>query len=595
MKKKEQPLIRLWKYARGFRGRIIGASIISILNKIFDLAPPALIGAAVDVVVQQENSLIARLGFPDPRTQLLVLAVLTLVIWGFESLFQYYYAVMWRNLAQSLQHQLRVDTYGHVQALELAYFEDQTTGGLMSILNNDINQLERFLDVGANDILQVTTTVLVIGGIFIAVAPSVAWMALLPMPFIVWGSIRFQDKLAPRYTKVREMVGFLNGQLSINLNGMATIKSFTSEEYEINRIKSLSDRYQDHNKDAIRLSSAFVPLIRMVIVTGFIAITIFGGRLALEGALDVGLYSMLVFITQRLLWPLTRLGDTLDLYQRAMASVNRIFYLLDTDRTIQSGKQSLPIRDVSGEIRFENVSFEYESSEGGSVLRDLSLVIGEGQTIGIVGQTGAGKSTLVKLLLRFYELEKGIITLDGIDLRDIKLEELRKAIGFVSQDVFLFHGTVRENISYGTFTAAEEDIFQAAQAAGAHEFIVSLPQGYDTIVGERGQKLSGGERQRISLARAVLKNPPVLILDEATSSVDNETEALIQRSLERITRDRTTLVIAHRLSTIVLADQIFVLDHGRLSEQGTHTELIQLKGIYAGLWSVQTGALPWTT
>jgi len=595
MKKKEQPLIRLWKYARGFRGRIIGASIISILNKIFDLAPPALIGAAVDVVVQQENSLIARLGFPDPRTQLLVLAVLTLVIWGFESLFQYYYAVMWRNLAQSLQHQLRVDTYGHVQALELAYFEDQTTGGLMSILNNDINQLERFLDVGANDILQVTTTVLVIGGIFIAVAPSVAWMALLPMPFIVWGSIRFQDKLAPRYAKVREMVGFLNGQLSINLNGMATIKSFTSEEYEINRIKSLSDRYQDHNKDAIRLSSAFVPLIRMVIVTGFIAITIFGGRLALEGALDVGLYSMLVFITQRLLWPLTRLGDTLDLYQRAMASVNRIFYLLDTDRTIQSGKQSLPIRDVSGEIRFENVSFEYESSEGGSVLRDLSLVIGEGQTIGIVGQTGAGKSTLVKLLLRFYELEKGIITLDGIDLRDIKLEELRKAIGFVSQDVFLFHGTVRENISYGTFTAAEEDIFQAAQAAGAHEFIVSLPQGYDTIVGERGQKLSGGERQRISLARAVLKNPPVLILDEATSSVDNETEALIQRSLERITRDRTTLVIAHRLSTIVLADQIFVLDHGRLSEQGTHTELIQLKGIYAGLWSVQTGALPWTT
>ena len=595
MKKKEQPLIRLWKYARGFRGRIIGASIISILNKIFDLAPPALIGAAVDVVVQQENSLIARLGFPDPRTQLLVLAVLTLVIWGFESLFQYYYAVMGINFAQSLKNKFRFYTYGLVLALVVDFFEDKTTGGLMSILNNDINQLERFLDVGANDILQVTTTVLVIGGIFIAVAPSVAWMALLPMPFIVWGSIRFQDKLAPRYAKVREMVGFLNGQLSINLNGMATIKSFTSEEYEINRIKSLSDRYQDHNKDAIRLSSAFVPLIRMVIVTGFIAITIFGGRLALEGALDVGLYSMLVFITQRLLWPLTRLGDTLDLYQRAMASVNRIFYLLDTDRTIQSGKQSLPIRDVSGEIRFENVSFEYESSEGGSVLRDLSLVIGEGQTIGIVGQTGAGKSTLVKLLLRFYELEKGIITLDGIDLRDIKLEELRKAIGFVSQDVFLFHGTVRENISYGTFTAAEEDIFQAAQAAGAHEFIVSLPQGYDTIVGERGQKLSGGERQRISLARAVLKNPPVLILDEATSSVDNETEALIQRSLERITRDRTTLVIAHRLSTIVLADQIFVLDHGRLSEQGTHTELIQLKGIYAGLWSVQTGALPWTT
>jgi ATP-binding cassette subfamily B protein len=498
---------------------------------------------------------------------------------------------MWRNIAQSIQHQLRTDAYGHVQDLELAYYEGQTSGGLMSVLNNDINQLERFLDVGANDILQVTTTVIVIGGIFIVVAPSVSWMALLPMPFIIWGSIRFQGYLAPRYARVREMVGFLNSQLSINLNGMATIKSFTAEAFERDRIMGLSDRYRYYNRDAIRLSSAFVPLIRMVIVTGFIAITIFGGRLALDGALDVGLYSMLVFITQRLLWPLTRLGDTLDLYQRAMASVKRIFSLLDTDRTIKSGSQSLPIGDVSGEIRFENVSFEYESGEGMSVLRNLSLTVREGQTIGIVGQTGAGKSTLVKLLLRFYDLEDGKITLDGVDLREIKLEDLRKAIGFVSQDVFLFHGTVRENISYGTFRAAEEEIIRAAKIAGAHDFILSLPQGYDTVVGERGQKLSGGERQRISLARAILKNPPVLVLDEATSSVDNETEALIQRSLEQITRDRTTLVIAHRLSTIVGADQIFVLDHGRLSEQGTHKELIQKKGIYAGLWAVQTGMI----
>lgn len=591
MEKKKQPISRLWKYTRELRLKIIAASILSVLNKIFDLAPPALIGAAVDVVVKQEESLIARLGYPDPRTQLLVLAGLTLIIWALESLFQYTYGVMWRNLSQSIQHQLRVDAYGHVQSMELSYFEDQTTGGLMSVLNNDINQLERFLDVGANDILQVTTTVLVIGGVFIAVAPSVAWMALLPMPFIVWGSIRFQNQLAPRYARVRESVGFLNGQLSINLNGMATIKSFTAEKYETGRIELLSDHYREYNRDAIRLSTAFVPLIRMVIVTGFIAITIFGGRLALVGSLDVGLYSTMVFITQRLLWPLTRLGDTLDLLQRAMASINRIFDILDTDRRITPGLSSLPIEDVAGEIQFTNVSFEYESGEGQSVLRDLSLNVGQGQTVGIVGPTGAGKSTLVKLLLRFYDLQQGQITLDGKNLRELSLGDLRKAMGFVSQDVFLFHGTVLENVTYGSFDAAEEEIIQAAKIAEAHEFITALPQGYDTVVGERGQKLSGGQRQRISLARAVLKNPPVLILDEATSSVDNETEALIQRSLERITRDRTTLVIAHRLSTIVHADRIFVLDQGELSEQGTHSELLGMNGVYAALWAVQTGAV----
>ncbi len=590
MEKNKQPISRLWKYTRELRIKIIAASIVSVLNKIFDLAPPALIGAAVDVIVKQEESLIARLGFPDPRTQLLVLAVLTLIIWALESLFQYTYGVMWRNLAQSIQHQLRVDAYGHVQSLELSYFEDQTTGGLMAVLNNDINQLERFLDVGANDLLQVTTTVLVIGGVFIAVAPSVAWMALLPMPFIIWGSIRFQKQLAPRYARVRESVGFLNGQLSINLNGMATIKSFTAEQYETGRIERLSDQYREYNRDAIRLSTAFVPLIRMVIVTGFIAITIFGGRLALLGSLEVGLYSTMVFITQRLLWPLTRLGDTLDLLQRAMASINRIFDILDTDRRITPGLNSLPIEDVAGEIQFANVSFEYESGEGQAVLRDLSLKVGEGQTVGIVGPTGAGKSTLVKLLLRFYDLQQGQITLDGKNLRDLSLGDLRKAMGFVSQDVFLFHGSVRENITYGSFDATKEEIIQAAKIAEAHEFITALPQGYDTVVGERGQKLSGGQRQRISLARAVLKNPPVLILDEATSSVDNETEALIQRSLGRITRDRTTLVIAHRLSTIVHADRIFVLDHGELSEQGTHSELLSMNGVYAALWSVQTGA-----
>ena len=581
------PLFRLISYSRRHRRRVIVASLFSVLNKIFDIAPPALIGAAVDIVVQQNDSFIARLGVSDPADQLIVLAGLTLIIWILESVFEYVHRVLWRNLAQLIEHDLRIDAYAHVQELELAYYEDRSTGGLMSILNDDINQLERFLDVGANDLIQVSTTVIVIGGIFIAVAPSVAWMALLPMPLVIYGSVWFQRKLAPRYTAVREQVGILNSQLSNNLSGIATIKSFTSERHEVERMRAESDIYRQRNKDAIALSSAFSPLIRMVIVAGFIAIMVFGGRLALDGTLNIGAYSVLVFMTQRLLWPLTRLGETFDLYQRAMASTTRILDLLDVEPQIVDGPRRVPVESVRGEVTFEDVHFNY--GNGQHVVRGLSLHIPAGDTAAIVGATGAGKSTVIKLLLRFYDIQRGRVLLDDRDIREFNLRDLRGAIGLVSQDVFLFHGTVRENIAYGTFDATDEQIVAAAKIAEAHDFIMDLPQGYDTIVGERGQKLSGGQRQRISIARAVLKDPPVLILDEATSSVDNETEAAIQRSMERITVGRTTIVIAHRLSTVRNADRIFVLENGILREQGRHEDLLRDNGIYATLWRVQTG------
>jgi ATP-binding cassette subfamily B protein len=585
------PLARLLEYSRRHRRTYILASVYSILNKLFDLAPPALIGAAVDVVVQGQDSVIARFGFPQVTTQLWILAGLTIIIWSCESLFQYAHAVTWRNLAQTLQHELRLDAYSQVQELELAYFEDRSTGRLMSILNNDINQLERFLDSGANDIWQVTVTVLVIGTTFVVLTPSVAWMALLPMPLVFLGSLRFQRRLAPRYADVREQVGILNGQLGNNLSGIATIKSFTAEAHESERIRRLSHAYGESNRRAISLSSAFVPLIRMIIATGFLSILVFGGQLAYRGELNVGAYSVLVFMTQRLLWPLTRLGETLDLYQRAMASTTRILDLLDTEPKITDGVVDLPVVDVRGEVCFEDVSFEYadDTEKRRPVIRDLSLHVPVGETAAIVGATGAGKSTVVKLLLRFYDVQSGRICLDGRDIRDLRLADLRGAIGFVSQDVFLFHGTVRENITYGSFDASMDQIITAAKIAEAHDFIMELPDGYDTIVGERGQKLSGGQRQRLSIARAVLKDPPVLILDEATSSVDNETEAAIQRSMERIIVGRTTIVIAHRLSTVLQADRIFVLECGRLREQGRHAELLAAGGIYASLWQVQTG------
>ncbi len=584
--KQRSGLRRLLDYARPHRSEITTATSFSILNKIFDLAPPLLIGAAVDTVVQGKDSLVAGFGFPAVEQQLTVLAVLTLIIWGAESLFEYLYAVRWRSLAQTIEHELRQDGYRHLQRLDLAFFEDRSTGGLMSILNDDVNQLERFLDGGANDLLQVGTTVIVIGGIFFALAPEVAVYSFLPMPFVLWGSFVFQKRLAPRYAEVRERVGDLNGLLSNNLSGIATIKSYTAESYEAERVGAESQNYRESNEKAIRLSSAFSPLIRMVIVMGFVLTLLIGGRAVLAGSLAVGAYSVMIFMTQRLLWPLTRLGQTVDLYQRAMASTHRILDLLETPIHVWSGTRFLR-KPVRGEVRFENVSFAY--SNGVRVLHDVDLEVQAGHTVALVGATGSGKSTIVKLLLRFYEASAGSIQVDGTDLRELKLDDLRHAIGLVSQDVFLFHGTVRENIAYGTFDASESEIIAAAKSAEAHEFIMALPQGYDTVVGERGQKLSGGQRQRISIARAVLKDPPILVLDEATSSVDNETEAAIQRSMERISKDRTTIVIAHRLSTIRHAHRTYVLENGRVAEVGTHDELVRLDGIYAALWGVQTG------
>lgn len=581
------PLTRLFKYGRVYRSQVWSAATCSVLNKIFDLAPPVLIGAAVDIVVKRQDSLIAALGITDVFQQLLALSLISAIIWGLESVFEYAYARLWRNLAQTMQHDLRLDAYQHLQNLELAYFEDRSTGELMSILNDDINQLERFLDGGANDILQVITTVVIISSAFFILAPTVGWMAMLPIPLIIWGAIAFQKKLAPYYMTVREKVSFLNGRLANNLSGMVTIKSFTAEEFEAQQVRTDSDAYRQSNSRAIAFSAAFIPLIRILILLAFMAIMLFGGMEVMADRLEVGTYSVLVFLTQRLLWPLTRLGDTLDQYQRAMASIQRVMVLLDTPIQIHPGHLNLPVPQVKGEVQFKDVSFEYYPDL--PIIHNVSLTIPAGETIAIVGSTGSGKSTLVKLLLRFYEAHTGDITLDGIGIETLQLKDLRQAIGLVSQDVFLFHGTVYENIAYGQPQIDQAQVEKAAKNAEAHEFISQLPEGYHTIVGERGQKLSGGQRQRLAIARTLLKDPPILILDEATSAVDNETEAAIQRSLDRITVDRTTIAIAHRLSTIRHADCIYVMEQGRIVEQGKHEQLLAHDGIYAQLWRVQTG------
>ncbi len=585
--KPNHPLSRLLRYGDKYRAIIWQAVICSILNKLFDLAPPAIIGAAVDVVVQKQDSIVARFGITDIFAQLVVLSLLSAIVWGLESVFEYAYTRLWRNLAQDVQHDIRLDAYSHVQDLDLAYFEENSTGALLSILNDDINQLERFLDVGANEIIQVLTTALVIGASFFILTPDIAWMAIVPIPLIIWGSVAFQKWLAPRYAEVREKVSLLNSRLSNNLSGITTIKSFTTETYEIDRFRQDSNAYRKSNQKAIRLSAAFIPLIRLIILAGFTAILLYGGLQAASGTLAVGTYSVLVFLTQRLLWPLTRLGQTFDLYQRAMASITRVMDLLDTPIAIHSGDIALSPSTTRGEVSINNITFAYNQRQ--PVIENLSLHIRAGETIAIVGATGSGKSTLVKLLLRLYEIRSGNITVDGKNIKDIVLWDLRRAIGLVSQDVFLFHGTVRENISYGSPDASTNQIIEAAKIAEADQFIRELPQSYDTVVGERGQKLSGGQKQRIAIARAILKDPPILILDEATSAVDNETEAAIARSLEKITQNRTTIAIAHRLSTIRHSDCIYVMEYGQLIEQGTHEELLAKDGVYTNLWRVQTG------
>lgn len=590
------PLRDLWRHAARQRPKVVFATAMSLANKVFDVLPELLIGVAVDVVVNEGDSLLNRItGVEDRFGQLLILAGVTVVIWLAESASEYVAHVTWRNLAQSLEHDVRMEAYRHVQSLEMAYFEDTTSGGMMTVLNDDVNQLERFLDVGADDIIQSIANVVLVGIVFAVISPTLMVLAFLPIPIIVIGSLRFQKRLVPRYDAVRAVATDIGDTLSNSLGGVATVKAFNGEEREVARLDTESRRYQQVNGEAIRLSTAFIPLIRIAILAGFVTTLVVGGKAALDGTIAVGSYSVLVFMTQRLLWPLTELGTILDLYQRAMASCRRIFGLLDLEPSVQPGTNELSL-PVSGDVRFDDVTFSYHRSpDSGSgdaertVLDGFSLHVPAGETHAVVGSTGSGKSTVLKLLLRLYEPDSGTITLDGADVRDLTFASLRGATGLVPQDVFLFHGTVRENIAYGRPDASFDDVRRAAELAEADGFIRAMPHGYDSLVGERGQKLSGGQRQRITIARAILRDPAVLLLDEATSAIDNETEAAIQESLARVAVGRTTVVIAHRLSTIRHAHRIHVMEAGRIVEAGSHDELVAAGGLYAALWRVQTG------
>lgn len=578
------PLLKLFRYSGKYRKDIIIASLYSLLNKSFDILPEVLIGVAVDVIVKRQDSLLAKIGIHDVKWQIVILGLFTGLTWVLESLFQYLYSLKWCYLAQHLQHDMRLDAYSHVQKLELEYFENQATGNLMAILNDDINQLERFINDGINQILQIISSTIIISIIFFMISAEVAVLSFLPMPLIVIGVFYFRKKLAPRYLSVRNSAGELNSKLNTNLSGLPIIKAFVTEIHELSQITKLSQKYADANKKAIIMSAAVTPVIRMAVMLGFLGALIYGGLLTIDGKIEVASYSILIFLSQRLLWPLTYLAQVTDMYQRSMAAINRVMGLLNAPIHIVSGANQLML-PCRGEIEFNKVDFAYHERD--KLFSDLSFNVKSGETVAFVGSTGSGKSTIVKLLLRFYSYNSGKILIDNQEITSLQLAELRQQIGLVSQDTFLIDGTIADNIAYGTFEAKQEEIIRVAKLAEADGFISQLPEGYNTLVGERGQKLSGGQRQRIALARAIIKNPAILILDEATSALDNQTEDLIQKAMEHVAKDRTTIVIAHRLSTIVNADKIHVLEHGRIIESGTHDELIGLSGHYANLWNLQ--------
>jgi ATP-binding cassette subfamily B protein len=507
---------------------------------------------------------------------------------------------MWNSFSQHFQHSVRVDTYDQMQRRETEFFDNKQTGEVMSILNNDVNQLESFLTGDLNSIITIVVRVGGMGVIMLLMNWQLALIPVLAIPILGYLSHKFREIVQPKYRRVRSSIGQLNSRLENNVGGIQTVKAYTTEPFETERVEEASEEYLEAQWDAIITRITFFPALSITTQVSYVLVFFVGGwwvirgqppHPALSGTMTAGTLVLFLSYTRRFSWPMRRVGRILNNYQAAEAAGERVTGLLDLEPRVADRSDAADLGDVEGRVEFADVSFSYTDEDGQSeeVLRDVNFDVEPGDYVGLVGPTGAGKSTLMKLLLRFYDVDEGTVRIDGDDIRDVTLRSLRQSIGYISQEPYLFYGTVSENVAYGLDDVDEDEVRQAAEIAGAHEFVSELPDGYDTMVGERGVKLSGGQRQRVAIARAILRDPDIMILDEATSHVDNETEAIIQNSLGDLIEDRTTFAIAHRLSTVRDADTILVLDDGEIVERGSHEELLTEDGLYANLWRVQVG------
>ena len=603
----ENPMRRLFdEYGRENAVAFVVGVVSSVVARALDLLPPVLLAVAVDSIFFDERPFSLWL-VPDawlPTTQVEQLYVATgLIALSFfgGAAFHWTRNWGWNSFAQHIQHAVRTDTYDKMQRLNMDFFADKQTGEMMSILSNDVNRLERFLNDGMNSAFRLGVMVIGIAAILLYWNWQLAVVTLTVVPVIGYFTYRFVQTIQPKYAEVRSSVGQLNSRLENNLGGIQVIKSSNTETYESDRVDDVSEEYFSANWDAIGTRIKFFPGLQLLSGIGFILTFVLGGvwvltyqqtgaaPLFFSGGLSPGEFVGFILFTQRFIWPMAQFGQIINMYQRAYASAARIFGLMDEPARIVEDPNADELVVDDGRVVYDDVTFGYDEDE--IIVEDISFTVDGGDTLALVGPTGAGKSTVLKLLLRMYDFDEGSIEIDGTDLRDVTIPSLRRSIGYVSQDTFMFYGTVAENIRYGTFGAAHDDVVDAAKAAEAHEFIENLPDGYDTEIGERGVKLSGGQRQRLSIARAVLRDPEILVLDEATSDVDTETEMLIQRSLDRLTENRTTFSIAHRLSTIKDADEIVVLEDGRIVERGDHEELLANDDLYAHLWGVQAGEI----
>ena len=592
----------VWKlyteYAAGGRRYAVVGTVATLVGRAFGLLPALVIGLAVDAIFLAERPYAVPLVpgdvIPaDPIGQLYFSIAILLLATAGGAVASWVEDWGWNVFAQRVQLSIRVDAYDALQAQELGYFVRRRTGDLMSVLNSDVNALETFLKDGLSATVWILATVGGIGLILVSLNPTLTAITLLPIPILAAFTLVFTRLIEPRYLRVRERVGDLNARLENSVSGIEVVKTQGAERFETERVREASDSYLRASLAAIRVRITYFPGLNVIAGVGFAVTFLVGGLwvlgatpLGVTGTLTPGAFVTFAIYAQQFVWPIIRLGDVVDDYERAKTAGSRVDELLSRDPLVADRADASELVVTDGSVALRDVAFAYGDRP---VIRTVDISVEGGTTVGVVGPTGAGKSTLLRLLPRLYDTTEGVVSIDGQDIRDVTLQSLRRSIGYVSQEPFLFYGTIAENIRYGTFDATDVDVKRAADRARATEFVRNLPDGFDTVVGERGVKLSGGQRQRLAIARTMLKDPEILILDEATSAVDTETEALIQASLQEFAADRTTFVIAHRLSTVRDADRVLVLDDGRVVEDGSHEALLGTDGLYANLWRVQVG------